>query len=932
MASLDVARPLRLKVKLTTTMNIPEDLEEIIVKFLRPKHQLQSQLLTVYIVAIATALHHVPDLFWNGMCTCTSLLLVFQSVWCMEAEQAKDNPIIGKTNDASFLLEAITEESSPTKIDLETSSQSRNVVVFPEEMEDLNKDSSSNVSSNSSISWAANEKNTTKHSQQQQGPFRIYAQNHYDEESLESQIPKNSIIFATKTIHFQQVGQGYHDLLLQVCQDATAASLPLSSPNHPWKRSEIKDAPLTEQGFQQCRKQQTDSLNPELILVSPLQRALQTCSTTFDPYVTTIPWIACEGLRPSLGEFVCNQRRSKLAIQRDFPFVDLRLLQDDGHNDDPLWNPHQRETPTFVADRAYQFWIKDVASRPETQMVLVGHGSWWSIVCQEIFRNDIPLLESNICSVKVIFVKDSSEKNPNTNMDSNERNEPERSSILLKKPKPWQDDLFRNDDHFILENKDDDDDDDEENEAEDDDNNGDEENEAEEDGDDEEENEGGNEEKIENKASNSISQKDNANTIRAGNGENHLPKPNILSFNVFDPPTSEKDFSLGETEGLHNTSSSSSSSFSSMQEIMGNNDLDSYGFSVEGEEAINPDDVIFQDDKALKKGPNNENIHHIFDAESNTLATGEPWTLKRQENIDNIQQCVSNDQHSYIAAPTIRNKLQDFDSESNLSEDDIAGEENNDSMYSMREYQHPYLSSTMIQDKYEKCHSECDSVETNGFGTQQGDGNRRQKEDESTKEKVPVASVERRSLISSETTPHEKKREMPIRTMESVHSLSQQILQQSNTSADNARATPTTVGDSTREIESRMVESFHSVTQHILEQSTITPDSVRKSSSTPRDRKREIETQRESFHSILRKLDYGGPEESSETTSSEVIAANELPEASLGHKARISNGDERKLTSTPSSAERRHGLEARKQAIEARLGALRSKRQGREET
>jgi broad specificity phosphatase PhoE len=196
----------------------------------------------------------------------------------------------------------------------------------------------------------------------------------------------SSLNTITKIIHFQRHGQGYHNLLGEILRDA-GVKLDIDSRDpkiNPWIRPEIVDSPLTELGKGQChdRRPEAALLNPQLVVVSPLLRAIQTAKISFgDHDRSEIPWVAHEGCREELGVLVCNQRRPLSQIQADYPELQFH---GDISEEDTLWDPQQRESGTSKSDRIYQFLVDFVAQRPEQELAVVGHSAWLFHMCNAI--------------------------------------------------------------------------------------------------------------------------------------------------------------------------------------------------------------------------------------------------------------------------------------------------------------------------------------------------------------------------------------------------------------------------------------------------------------------------------------------------------------------------------------------------------------------
>jgi hypothetical protein len=156
---------------------------------------------------------------------------------------------------------------------------------------------------------------------------------------------------------------------------------------------------------------------PELIVVSPMSRALMTSNIAFahliDPgggegereganETPSCKFLAHEGCREKVNGHACNFRRSVQEMKNEFPNVDFSLLQH--QHDRLLVLTHERtiscaciarcstflkigfasrfleqgatmESSTDQAERAFGFmvWLRD---RPETEIVVSTHSDW----------------------------------------------------------------------------------------------------------------------------------------------------------------------------------------------------------------------------------------------------------------------------------------------------------------------------------------------------------------------------------------------------------------------------------------------------------------------------------------------------------------------------------------------------------------------------
>ncbi len=234
-----------------------------------------------------------------------------------------------------------------------------------------------------------------------------------DKESIQECVDGGEVI-ATKLVHFQRHGQGYHNLLGDVLREAGfRPSVDSKDPAiNPWLRPEIVDSPLTETGKDECRQQCATSslLSPELVVVSPLLRAIQTAQISFQHVygLPHVPWVAHEGCREELGVLVCNKRRPLSHIQHDYPNLEF---VGDIEEEDTLWHPTERESNISKSDRIYDFLVNFLAQRPEAEIAVVGHSATLFHMCNVVVDcgDDLDLsswfLTSEIRSMRLTFVR-----------------------------------------------------------------------------------------------------------------------------------------------------------------------------------------------------------------------------------------------------------------------------------------------------------------------------------------------------------------------------------------------------------------------------------------------------------------------------------------------------------------------------------------------
>jgi len=196
-------------------------------------------------------------------------------------------------------------------------------------------------------------------------------------------------LIASKIIHFQRHGQGYHNLLGDTVR-SFGHGFDIDDPDpavNPFVKPEIQDSPLTQKGREEARAQRPKAamLKPEVVIVSPLHRAIQTAQISFaDHLENDIDFIAHEGCREQLGLLTCNKAHPLSSTKADFPSVDFSLCT--FGEEDTLWNAHPtvRELPVDESDRAYAFLTDFIMERPEKEIAVVCHSAWLFSVCNVV--------------------------------------------------------------------------------------------------------------------------------------------------------------------------------------------------------------------------------------------------------------------------------------------------------------------------------------------------------------------------------------------------------------------------------------------------------------------------------------------------------------------------------------------------------------------
>jgi broad specificity phosphatase PhoE len=214
-----------------------------------------------------------------------------------------------------------------------------------------------------------------------------------------------------KTIHFIRHGQGFHNLVADLFSSSGRTWVQhTKSPDNPYAMPEILDAPLTEKGRQQALilqpRVRTFDIQPELIVLSPNCRAIQTGTIVFEHLIGKIPFLAHEMAREENGVHYCDKRRSKSRQEKEFPMIDFSLLETD---DDVIFREDRRETKMEVGERIYKF-MEWLARRSEKTVAVSSHSSWLLTVFNGVCECDDELKgwfqTGEMRSVKLQFIRD----------------------------------------------------------------------------------------------------------------------------------------------------------------------------------------------------------------------------------------------------------------------------------------------------------------------------------------------------------------------------------------------------------------------------------------------------------------------------------------------------------------------------------------------
>jgi broad specificity phosphatase PhoE len=175
----------------------------------------------------------------------------------------------------------------------------------------------------------------------------------------------HSLLPGEKIVHFVRHAEGHHNVAGRL------------DPAFGYLQESLEDAKLTDEGIKQCEAlseiAEEKVKNVELIIVSPLNRTIQTAKFTFPYLIGKIPVIAVENIRETTGLHPCDRRLSIKEHKQQYDFVNFDEIV---HNEDHLYNQYIfREPQPHVVERGRMFveWLKN---RPEKEVIIVSHGSF----------------------------------------------------------------------------------------------------------------------------------------------------------------------------------------------------------------------------------------------------------------------------------------------------------------------------------------------------------------------------------------------------------------------------------------------------------------------------------------------------------------------------------------------------------------------------
>lgn len=178
-----------------------------------------------------------------------------------------------------------------------------------------------------------------------------------------------------KTIHFVRHAEGFHNVAGR--NDPSAYLL-----------EEFLDAKITPKGEEQCRNLHLHSKerlkNVDMVVVSPMNRTIQTGMHSFPQLMDKVPWVALEYVRERIGLHQCDRRHPISVHRENYPFVDFSAVESD---EDQLHHKYDCREPTADMVKRGEEFLQWLVSRPEKDIVVITH----SVFLTNLFSFVLPV-------------------------------------------------------------------------------------------------------------------------------------------------------------------------------------------------------------------------------------------------------------------------------------------------------------------------------------------------------------------------------------------------------------------------------------------------------------------------------------------------------------------------------------------------------------
>lgn len=180
-----------------------------------------------------------------------------------------------------------------------------------------------------------------------------------------------------KIIHLVRHAKGAHN---------AAAEFDYSA----YKREDLEDALLTEEGVEQCflLAEESEFLADavELVVVSPMNRTIQTAIYGFPNLLGRVPWIARPEVRETMGQHPCDRMAPVSQKIANYPDIDFKAL-DGSDRDDAYYSYNDCREPLEDIEMRGRSFIEWLSSRPEKEIVVVTHSGFLLTFVNRVLRD-----------------------------------------------------------------------------------------------------------------------------------------------------------------------------------------------------------------------------------------------------------------------------------------------------------------------------------------------------------------------------------------------------------------------------------------------------------------------------------------------------------------------------------------------------------------
>ena len=179
----------------------------------------------------------------------------------------------------------------------------------------------------------------------------------------------------TKRLHLLRHGQAAHNPRAEAAREAGCS---FDDFLRLMKEDDAFDADLTDLGRQQARaaaaQHSGTADNIQLVVSSPLSRALDTAMLVLPEATARGPFMAHDELRERSGWMLNAKRRRREELIAKYPSCDFTHPQTE---DDELWTEDELEPTVQTAERGYAF-LRWLSERDEREIAVVAHGGLFS--------------------------------------------------------------------------------------------------------------------------------------------------------------------------------------------------------------------------------------------------------------------------------------------------------------------------------------------------------------------------------------------------------------------------------------------------------------------------------------------------------------------------------------------------------------------------